>query len=363
MGNEKTPFFESGKFHSPEFVIKNTYFTDKNGNILNLSPEELKNPEIYNSIPYIIVYLGPARSGTTAISALFAGMKDIAASYFQPFKNGIRHGKEILTPLNLPPVDANQSRPATTTLPLGTISYLHSLPQNTPFSIFMKDTLGPLAEEELFDPVSMLLQRGIPPEKIIFIPTLRKPIKVYASLQNFVTDGMDINYFERMQSYLLSLYERYLSEGLTVIPFAYELIQEIGAENAIRALIRAINNKKGLNLNENFALSFNREALGVNANWYPLPPTERVNSKMFWGEADPYGEEEPNFTYWREAVLPTLERGGYKPTSGSAASSKGEKGVKADNLPLLTRLYIERLCEQNYNRFYEESKEILKKYL
>lgn len=80
MNSEKSvPFFECGRFYSPEEVAR-----------------LIKLPENPEQIPNILCYISPARSGSTAIGLLLAGHPEVSRSYFQPFKNGLRHGRETI---------------------------------------------------------------------------------------------------------------------------------------------------------------------------------------------------------------------------------------------------------------------------
>lgn len=282
------PFFESGRFHSPEEVAK----------LIRL-PE---NPE---QIPNILCFISPARSGSTAIGLLLAGHQEVSRSYFQPFKNGLRHGRE-------------------------TIIYPNDQ------IIMMKETLGPMHKEELFDPIKFLLEAGIPPEKIsTIIIGLRNPVDTMASLDHFVPGGMDVEYFARMQQYIIDLFHNYRqSMGERVIPFSYSLLQEAEEIKVINALLRKTPLKVAFE-----TLEFNKKALGLREDW-SLDPNAK-DSKMIWGEA-------LNETYFKEAVWPTTKQGSFRYVGNTTKSSVSLPSWKAE--------MVMKLCQHSFNQFHKLAK-------
>jgi hypothetical protein len=259
-------FFEPEKFFSPEYVISKTHL-----------------PENPLDIPKIVGLSGPARGGTTAFLMLATGLDSVDRGYFQPHKNGIRHGESI---------------------------YVYHGDK----IIVMKDTTGPLYEEELFDSVGMLIDAGVPQEKIDWVYSVREPVREYQSLTHF-TDRMEPEYFAKMQRHTIGLYHYYKERGFNVHPFVYDLLGDGKGElHVINALLERTN----LPMLNN--LSF-RES--------------QINAKTVWGEAD-----DPE--YYEQVILPTLSRGEFRYTNNS---------VPASDLSNSTKLQIEQLCMAEFEEF------------
>lgn len=280
----EVPFFESGYFRTPEEAAR-----------------LIRVPENSQQIPQILGYVSPARSGSTAFGVLMAGHPKVDRSYFQPWKFALRHGG--VTTIN---------------------------PQDR--SIVMKDTVGPIHQEEIFDPLGILLRAGIPEEKITFIFGLRNPVNATASLEHFVPKGMDVDYFARMQEYTIELFNYYrTSMGERIIPFSFDLLEQ-GEEKVLKALLR----KTGLELDKGLNLKFNREALGLDRNWRIDPKAK--GSKMVWGEAN-------NPIYFNEAVYPTVRRGSLCYVGGTTGTSVILSEEKRDR--------VVQLCQDDFNAFHQ----------
>lgn len=227
-------FFEPQRFFSPEYVVEHTQI-----------------PEDPLLIPRILGYVGPTRCGSTGLLFLMAGHPEVDLGYFQPHKNGIRWGADVI-------IRAEDEL------------------------VFMKDTIGPLEEEELFDPIEMLLQAAVPAEKITWIFALRNPLSSFASLLHF-TDRMRIDFFARMQAHTIGLYERYRNSGVEAVPFVYDLL----GEGELRVMTRLLGR---VGLSSFDSLKFDSQA---------------ISQKTVWGEAE-------NPIYFQEAVQPTLAQGEFK---------------------------------------------------
>ena len=109
-------------------------------------------PRNVKEIPNILGWVGPARSGTTALLFLLAGHSEVGHVYFQPQKTLMRLGGP---PIKLYPSDKIAC---------------------------MKETLLSWeVVDELYDPIDVLLKAGIPTEKITWIFMLRDPLQTYGS--------------------------------------------------------------------------------------------------------------------------------------------------------------------------------------
>lgn len=271
---EKRPFFESGHFFPSKYVIANTFV-----------------PKDPNRCPHILYFLGPARSGSTAFGMVMAQMPNVYCSYFQPHKNGLRHGEPII----IPPVEEKW--------------------------VVMKDTLGPKYPEELFNPIEMLLEAGVPKEKISVILTLRNPFNCFGSLTKFVPE-MDPEYFTSMQEHILRLYETYNQLGIKVVPFSYDLFgHPIGEKEVLQKLMKQI----GFSLPEEISLSFN---------------TEQLRGKMVWGEAE-------NPTYYEQVIAPTLNKDYFRYTNNTP------------DLPEEIKSFLKTKCLPLYEEFHALSRNVL----
>lgn len=280
---DQQPFFESGHFRKPEEVARLFIV-----------------PETPDQIPHILGYVSPARSGSTAFGLLMASHPKVDRSYFQPWKYGLRHGGQTI-------IYPNDSL------------------------IVMKETLGPLHQEEIFDPIDILLMAGVPKEKITFIVGLRNPINTVASLEHFVPGGMNVEYFAQMQAYIIEIFNKYRSlMGGRIIPFSFDLLAA-GEEMVLKRLLE----KTGLGIEEGLKLDFDREALGVDNNW-KLDPNS-IKGKMVWGEAT-------NPTYFEEAVYPTIRQGKFHFVSRTTNTQARLSPEKIEE--------VKKLCMDNYIAFH-----------
>ena len=246
LGPDGRPFFESGKFHSLDYIVQHTIV-----------------PEDPSQIPDFVGLVGPARGGTTAFGLIMASQSPVDRSHFQPWKKILRHGEEY-GPFKL---NAGEG------------------------IVVAKDTFGPLADPENFDPIDMLTRAGVPEEKQTWVLTLREPIACYASILHFTP--MDPSFFAKMQAHTIDLYERYKNTGRNVIPFSYDLFgHEAGELEVMKALMRRTGIPK---LNNGLTLEFDEE---------------RINQRMDLGEAnDP--------VYYEQVITPILSRGRFAYVGGT----------------------------------------------
>jgi hypothetical protein len=202
------------------------------GGKINFTPDYVvKHTNLPKETPRIIGWSGPARSGTTALLFLFANCPEVDRVYFQPQKTLLRKGS-----------------------PEFTINDEDKL-------ICLKEVFGQHYPEECYDPIDMLIRAGAKPEKITWISILRDPLQTFASWNS--TAPCDPEVFMRVQEHTLDLFKRYRSEGINMIPFAYELFK--GQENkAVSALMGR---------------------LGLNTKPHVDFDMEVISNKMVWGQA------------------------------------------------------------------------------
>jgi len=290
---EKKPFFETGHFRRPEEVAR-----------------LFKIPEDPNLIPNIVVFVSPARSGSTALLAVMAGHPGVDKAYFQPWKFGLRHGGETI----VDPVGPNDKG-----------------------VVFMKETLGPIDDAEIFDPIKILMIAGVPIDKIRgVIFGLRNPLNAIASLDHYVPGGQNIEYYAKMQKYIIDLYLNYKQIiGKKAVPFVFDLLEGGEFDFLKRVLDR-------VGLGEIFQeshLSFDSRALGVDNDWNLIIPSPE-GVKVRWGEA-------LNPTYFQEAVYSTLRQGRFRYVGGTH---------KKPNISLEREKEILSLCGDDYYNFLDLAK-------
>lgn len=142
--------------------------------------------------PRIILLYGPCRSGTTALFKSFSEV--VPVSYYQPIKNIMRYGEPQFFIENVS-------------------------------TIFVKETIGPWRDLECsYNPWSILLEAGVPIEKLSLIPILREPIKTYDSwLRTF--DNVKIDNFLQSYTNFLDTYELAKEMNIEVNPIYYEKLK------------------------------------------------------------------------------------------------------------------------------------------
>lgn len=235
--------------------------------------------------PKIIGWSGPARVGTTALLFLLANHPQVSRIYFQPQKTLLREGKPDFV--------------------------LHE----EDVVICMKEVFGQMYAEELYDPIGMLLEAGVPAEKISWISMLRDPAQAFASWQVHFHDS-DPRVFVKAQQYTVNQYFRYRQAGVNIIPLAYEVLQ--GREGEV---LNRIIERLGLSCEEPLDLAFNPEA---------------IKSKLVPGQA---ADEE----YYNVNIKATRDRRRY------VYSTNGYK------VPEELIRKVRSLCDPQYQEFLELS--------
>jgi len=161
------------------------------------------NFEIKGKPDKVILIHAPCRSGTSALLNAFA-MDDIQSVY-QPIKVALHR------------MLSGDSDPVIITI-------------RTP-TIVIKETLGPYVPEEVsFDPISVLLSRGIDPSILHVIALFRRPEECLLSWKSFFRAN-DIDYSLFGVSYE-AVYDdcvRAQKRGVHIVPLRYEQLAEPGA--------------------------------------------------------------------------------------------------------------------------------------
>lgn len=120
----------------------------------NMNSRIAERVEVPENSASVILAVAPCRSGTTAQLRVFAGAG--IQAHYQPLKaimREIENGKEGRFVV---PADKQ--------------------------TIFIKETVGPYTDaESTLDPVSILLNAGLPKDKLHVIPMLRQPLVTFAS--------------------------------------------------------------------------------------------------------------------------------------------------------------------------------------
>ncbi|MCA9392078.1 hypothetical protein KC614_02645 [candidate division WWE3 bacterium] len=289
----KNLFYETGRFTNLGEIIS-----------------RIKIPKDHRSIPNIIVIAGPARGGTTALGILLANLPEISLSFFQPIKELLRYPDPIL---NVPDLD-----------------------NDAPYVVF-KETFGPIFDEELYDPIDILVQAGVPKERISVIFTLRSPFSSVASLNNIVLDddnepALNIDYYARMQKHSTLLFNKYSSdpEIKSVVPLVYELFAEYGDLITYQRLINSLNP----DLTTPTTLEFNHDLIYGNES-------KGIRSKIVWGEADP--QKHPG--YFNKIIVPTLRVNKFTYSRGTIHHVESDTITHDEEHELLD------LCSKDYFAF------------
>ena len=146
-----------------------------------------------DDIPDIHVIGAPVRSGTSALGLVLAHSEGIGAVYFQPLKGLIR---KFDGAFSLPTVDQTGNRP-----------------------IVIKETYGPNDERELFNPVDVLTDVGVPLEKISYTSVVRHPFQVWESYSR-IAGTPNPGFFYRLYSHSLDVTDQMETE-MVQQPFVY----------------------------------------------------------------------------------------------------------------------------------------------
>jgi len=158
--------------------------------------------------------------------------------------------------------------------------------------ILLKETPGgPNDRRENFDPVQILLEQGVREEQVRAMVGLREPFAQFASWKKF-DDTRQADTFLKGQHFVLGLLENYKDQGITVVPFVFELLYP----NPGEYLLWIYNDRLGL---ENITL--------------PKDLRFAANPKVTWHEANPALDNlglknDVGSRYYERVVKPIAER-------------------------------------------------------
>jgi len=163
-------------------------------------------------VPEIFLLVGPCRSGTTAQAKVFRAAGILA--HHQPLKSVLRcllQGQEG--------------------------SY--SIPRVS--QLVIRETLGPYTlTEASFDPLSLLLQAGVPPERVRVIVMAREPLSTLTSWKETFGARRDGEILLRtcIEAYrsIQHIGERALSAGSAVLHYTYEALRDADAASLSETL-------------------------------------------------------------------------------------------------------------------------------
>jgi hypothetical protein len=245
----------------------------------------IKLPENLTDVPKIVGWSGPARSGTTALLFLLAGHSQIARVYFQPQKTLMRFGGPSLELYGEDKLVCMKE-----------VLYSHN-------------TLQP------HDPIQILLDAGVPPEKITWIVMLRDPLQTFASWKrNGAQWSPDI--FAFWQRHTIDLWHKYKDSNVRIVPFVYELLDK-QEEPVLKKLLLKI----GLDATS-LNLDFNQEM---------------IKAKLVPGQA-------MDEVYFNRSLKRTIGLGRYEYTTNSYPVEFEESRK------------ITELCQERYDEFFELAK-------
>ena len=157
--------------------------------------------------PNLILGVGPARSGSTVMMRVF-GASGVEA-HFQQLKNVLRwlmQGEE----------------------------FSFSLPQTPGQTLFLKETIGPYSiQEAAFNPLTVLLEAGYPPEKLQFCVIGRHPLSTWASWKHWFRENTSLELFKTANQTVENMRLQAMRLGLLTTNLVYELLYEQAPETVI----------------------------------------------------------------------------------------------------------------------------------
>lgn len=199
-----------------------------------------------HDIPRIILSVSPCRSGTTVMLRVMGAMG--AAAYFQPLKNLLRWQM--------------QNKPFTWGLPTGASQ-----------TVYLKETLGPYTlAESIFNPLSLLLEAGVPPHKLHVWLYGRYPLNSYASWLKWWRGKTDITYFIASYHTLAAIYEQATQANIPTTTLTYEIFDNYLPSVIIQRLSRR------------FGLPYTEQAV---EGWEQLPAFGSPGSNIFLPQEPP----------------------------------------------------------------------------
>ncbi|MEM4648293.1 MAG: hypothetical protein QXO12_03240 [Candidatus Pacearchaeota archaeon] len=246
-----------------------------------LSPEEIgtyfmiENP---NNI-IAVVDIGQPRISSTARAIVAASGSGFDEVHFQPWKYIQRYAKSL---------SKLGHNPSVTISGEGEKKRL----------ILLKETPGgPNDPKENFDPVGILIAKGVPPNQIRVMLGIREPFAQFASWYKF-DNSRRPEIFLKGQQFIYSLLEKYRNQGILVVPFIFELFYP-NPEDYLKFLYQQLGIANSVSLPQDLAFSKN-------------PP-------VIWHEADTRLdllslEADVGSKYFERVVAPVLQQGKFQIT-------------------------------------------------
>jgi len=254
--------------------------------------ERIRVPQDLSKMPTVVLLVSPGRSGSTAL--LYAA-STLMPAYFQPIKNILQFGRP---PLNL---------------------------ESESVEVFIKEVFGFWHEAECrMDAVGLLLDAGLPHEKLRVIAMLRDPLTTYESwLENF--EGVTLETFSWSYRNTLLQFNKARDLGIRTTAVIYESLA-----SETEAKLDRVWARQGIS----------EATLGGRTDWVALPPSERV---ILPPEAD-----DPVF---RDLFLKRVQaRNGFRvvPRKSVSVPTREVRFVETELLPIYRELGQNSLFPTDY---------------
>ncbi len=237
-----------------------------------LSPEEvqkkLRVPEGFSPDSRVIVYLGQPRCGSTAIACAWGNFDWLRGKvHFQPWKFLQRYGKEL------------------------GIDSLELFGDGQNIVVALKETPGgPNHYEEIFDPVEILLNAGVPAEIMRVVVVAREPVSQFESWLKFDTRRR-VDVYLAGQEFVLNRLAYYRHLGINAVPLVFEMFY-----SAETRLTKSLFEVWGFDLRE-----------------YPIPDELSFNKASIMNDVC-WHEARSDSHYFETVVAPVIERGKFELT-------------------------------------------------
>ncbi|KKR30673.1 hypothetical protein A2715_01480 [Candidatus Woesebacteria bacterium RIFCSPHIGHO2_01_FULL_39_32] len=204
-------------------------------------------------LPRVIVVAGPCRTATGALATALKRLDKVRASHIQPHKTARRNAYSL----------------ALTGQEINYAKIVLEIPAGDHVEV-VKETVGPKSQAEFFNPLTPLLEKGYPPEKIVFIPTFREPDDTYDSTvamwdPSYITpEGFNAGY--RVTASVITYA---LETGIKVVPYVHELLRDYEPERVVQNIISAA------------GLTYDPKALNWNGDGYESTTTYEIPPERF----------------------------------------------------------------------------------
>lgn len=152
----------------------------------------------------------------------------------------------------------------------------------------VKETVGPNAENpaEWLDGLSLFINKGVPTEKICFIPTFRDPLDAVSSwkrMWKWEWEDFPFESFNHSFETTMQLITRCAGLGIVTVPYVHEFLNDFGSETVIQKILETIGlpfSKRVINWNEQDAANAADPYFDGNIIKYDLPPDDWVRGSL-----------------------------------------------------------------------------------